>query len=271
MLNINTNITQGGRVVVNGALDKEDLVHRKTVDLKSGTPFKKLYDNSSTDDIYMHIVPGEPLFMYKKRASVGGSKRRKTIRDTDVVVFSSLNGIIAKKQQSTKDFEDDLSFMGFADIQTVFNADGYTREDCVTQVGGLRTTVNTGGSAIRAGDMVYWALPSPNNIKSHSKIVAELLPVRKHQLFSEKTIEKRLIQEAKWREAKADENVDLLALTDMFGLVETAEDKATLLSKMYRDCFIGEYAKFRSKVIGTAMSNAKPGQEIDILIGSYSI
>lgn len=277
-INTNTHITQGGRVVVNAALDKEELMHRKTVDLKAGGKFKKLYDNSSTDDVYMHIVPGEPLFMYKKRVAVGCTKKRKMMRDTDLVVFSSLNGMIAHKDAEPECFHNELTFAGFADIQTLFNSEGYTRVDAVAQVGGLRTTVNTGDKPIRQGDKVYWSLPSRRSAKGHSKIVAELKPLHKHDMFSIENIKEELT-------AKLFDKSGKEMTSDLRDACEKAERKimgvatkdfdaktwAEILSSFSKDYFLREYADIKSRVIGTAMKSAKPGQEFDILINGYSI
>lgn len=267
-INTNTHITQGGRVVVNAALDKEELMHRKTVDLKAGGNKARLYDNSSSDDVYMHIVPGEPLFMYKKRAALGGSKKRKIMRDTDLVVFSSFNGIIGKRDQDPEDFRNELTFAGFADIQTLFDSDGYTRVDAVTQVGGLRTTVNTGDKPIRQGDLVYWSLPSKRSAKGHSKIVAELKPFRNYEMFGENAIKEELKDEdSELREACAKAGRMLTDSKEDF-------DKdvwAKILHGFSKEYFFREYSDIKSRIVGKAMKSAKPNQEFDILIGSYSL
>ena len=275
-ININTSITQGGRVVVNAALDKEEILYRKTVDLKAGGKSKRLYGNSSTDDIYMHIIPGEPLFMYKKRSAVGGKKKRKIVRDTDLVVFSSLNGIIASKDCTPEEFESNLTFAGFADIQTLFDSEGHTRTDAVSQVGGLRTTVNTGTSHIRQGDKVYWKLPSAHSARGHSKLVAELHPLRKYDIFSMENLleemnktstDKTGAESYSTLRSSLEDAYDDVVEDATFNVDTWAKIAHTIAKKYFHPC----YAEAKSRVIGTAMKSAKPGQEFDIQIGAYSI
>lgn len=271
LTNANTSITQVGRVVVNAAADSADLRARKIWEKKPHSGQKRLYENSSVDDLYLPIVPGEPLFMYKKKSTICGTKKRKVLRDTDLLVFSSFNGVIANKKQSADDFEDDVSFMGFADIQTTFNSSGNNTDDAVTQVGGLRTTVNTGDKFIAAGSQVYWALPNERTTRNHTKIVAKLLPLSRCDVFTPKALEKRIIEDEKSGDGLA---AFLFKLQEELQSDNASKDFnpkwwADKTSKLYREFYSGQAARLRSKVVGVAMSDAKPGQEFDVLIGAY--
>lgn len=271
-MNSNTSITQAGRVVVNARHDSEDLLARKLWDARPHGNQKRLYGNASTDDLYLQIMPGEPLFMYKKSSALSGSRKRKKLRDTDICVFSALNGVVAKKKHDPAGFEDELAFMGFADIATSFSTNADNTDDAVAQVGGMRTTVNTGGSKIMSGDIVYWSLPSERDVKSHSKVVAQLCPLKKRQIFTAKGIESTLMRDA-------DEKGKFSGMLQMMQDVikESEDDELDIklwsqnLAAIYEDFFIGDYAKLRSKIVGTAFSDAKPGQEFDILVGSYCV
>ena len=279
----NTNITQAGRVVVNANLDLEELGHRRTCELKPTSKTKRLYENAPIDDKYMHIVPGEPLLMYIKRASVGGVKKRKIIKDTDLVVFSSLNGILCKHNDDHEDLENFVTFVGFADIQTLFNSEGHTRVDAVAQVGGLRTTVNTGNSYISAGDIIYWSLPSEEQARGKGKIVATLNPVRTHDPFNAQRLQK-LLEEgfgADEQDETADPT-DSQALAVYVDAIRRRLDEspellnsnafwADTMSALCKHVFEPEYKKIKSRVVGRALTSAKPGQHFDIIIGSYSI
>ena len=271
-INSRTNITQKGRVVVNAAFDKEAIRYRKTAELKPGGRVKKVYENSLTDDKFMHIVPGEPLFMHKQRSAVGGVKKRKLVHDTDLLVFSSFNGLLCKTGATIEDVEKNLMFAGFADIQSIYNSDGYTNIDAVTQVGGLRTTVNTGESEIKAGDMVYWKMPTAREARGKQKVLASLHPVRKHDVFNNDKIKEML--------TSADESS--LQLQEFTAMMETRMSGATgpigadywadVISGLCKHFFEPEYKKLKGRIVGKAVSSAKPGAPFDIKIGgSYSI
>ena len=269
-INSRTNITQKGRVVVNAAFDKEAIHYRKTAELKPGGRVKKVYTNSLTDDKYMHIVPGEPLFMHKQRSAVGGVKKRKIVRDSDLMVFSSFNGLLCKTGASIEDVEMNLMFAGFADIQTLYNSEGYTNIDAVTQVGGLRTTVNTGESEIKAGDMVYWKMPTAREAHGKQKIVASLHPVRKHDVFN-KSIIKDMLTSNDESSLQLQEYVQTME-TRMSAAADPVDYWSDVISGLCKHFFEPQYKKLKGRIVGKAVSSAKPGATFDIKVGaSYSI
>ena len=265
-----TALTQKGRVVANTLFDKEDIQYRKTAVLKPGGKLKKVYANASTDDKFMHVVPGELLFSYNQRTTVGGVKKRKRLQDTELTVFSSLNGIVTKSNAEIEDLESNLIFAGFADTQVLYNSEGPVNVDGVTQLGGLRTTTNTGTSHIKQGDLVYWSLPTAREAHGRQKVVGAIRPLRKHTLFGEEEILKLLNSE------KGD-NLSLF-IDNVEG--KMAQSNGTLSKKEWAGIIAGiskyffepEYKKKKARIIGKALSSAKPGEEFDILIGgSYSI
>ena len=167
-LNSNTSATQQGRVVVNALLDIEELSLRKTIDLGVQTKlYARLYDNTSMEDHYMGILPGEVLFM---NASQLHGKRYRPIRDTHLIVFSSLNGILSSGSTSSSLTKaDQLHFVGFADILSEFDSTRMSDTGALAQVGGIRTVRNTGTKKIKPGDWVAWSLPDRSNVKTNKK------------------------------------------------------------------------------------------------------
>jgi hypothetical protein len=266
-MNFNTSTTQSGRVVVNATLDINDLISRKTIDLTTSSTLTKAYPHSSTEDHYLSVLPGEPLFMN----SNSFQKKRKAIKDTHLELFSSFNGFVTKKGTSLDDLEKNICFAGFADTVSAFNSEKITTEDVVVQMGGVRTTRNSGIYNIRTGDLVYWKLPSPTNIKSNSKILAELRPVRLHANFSKKSLYERLTR----NNADEDELVDLFNQVDTISAADdkkqSASDYAEHVEKLFNKVFYNEYGLIQSKIVGKALSDAKPNAEFDIVLGSYTI
>jgi hypothetical protein len=267
-MNLNTSASQSGRVVVNAILDVNDLVSRKTIDLSSSTNYEKLYPYSSTEDSWLSIIPGEALFMHRNNVQ----SKRKAVQDTYLEVFSSLNGLIVKKNQTIEEKENEMHFVGFADIRCDFDSKVVRNEDCVVQLGGIRTIRNTGPYNIRVGDIIYWKLPDKQSIQPNRKILAEVRPVKIWSDFSKEKLYKRIVEK--------DEDVlkDLFDQVDFVSNVSTVDeykDNAMRYSKhvsnLFSNVFMKEYTRIQSHVIGKALSDAKPNSEFDILCGSYTI
>lgn len=163
-----TSATQSGRIAVAGLLDINEIRMRKEQHQQG----KTIYTNASLEDHCFRIEPGELLLT---RPSAASGKKRSLNNSSDLLVFSSLNGIKSKvSTDEKKDLEEKLRCLGFADIVSEFNSHQMRWEDALVQIQGVRTTRNTGSRFIKTGDLLVWSLPSIEEAKRKHKIVASL-------------------------------------------------------------------------------------------------
>lgn len=243
-----TNAQQSGRVVVNAEFSGSDMTKRKTIDLAANSNFKRLYEGAILDDSYLSILPGEPLLMYKANAPSALNKKRK-FRDTTLQVFSSLNGLLRKNNETAADVEKTLQFAGFADIAASYDSQHVRDEDAVVQLGGVRSIINTGNQNIHLGDWLYWKLPDKFDYKN-KKIVAEIHPLKFDHLYSNAAIVKKL------REMKLD--------------FDPAEKKSEYIQKLLKE-YNSMFVEMTHKIVGKALSSAAPGGQLDVVLGRYAL
>jgi hypothetical protein len=121
-------------------------------------------------------------------------------------------------------------------------------------VSGLFTLVNTGEQLIEAGDIVVWSCDNLKLCKDNVRMPMSTVPLR-----TEKT---SLLQ--KFKEQLQFRTADPL-VQRMYDKKECSEDDLALLfESVTNDINIDA----TNRVIGQAMSSAKPGGAFDILIGS---
>ena len=121
-------------------------------------------------------------------------------------------------------------------------------------VSGLFTLVNTGEQLIEAGDIVVWSCDNLKLCKDNVRMPMSTVPLR-----TEKTT---LLQ--KFKEQLQFRTADPL-VQRMYDKKECSEDDlARLFESVTNDINIDA----TNRVIGQAMSSAKPGGAFDILIGS---
>jgi len=148
------------------------------------------------------------------------------------------------------------------------------------QVGGSCTIWNTGGRVIRPGQKIVWTFPSDpaqSGGRKRKHIAGE--PVTK-SLFAVQPLE------AEFTDGKATAAHDFVAA--MFGIhdpfkPESPESKSLAASLVKSGDSLSEqkdkyiaftkkaivlYEELRSRVIGTALSGAAPGQQFDIMLCS---
>lgn len=164
-----------GRVAVNCVRDDDAISTRVEF---SRSPNKgslyALWKNAPLDgDDIFTINPGD-VVLRARSAHV-----RSSIRDTDFVVTSSLNGLFtsldnlgANEVESIRvKARSELVLVGIADTESAHDSRDNTRNNpsFVTMIGGVKTTVNTGKKSIMQGDMIVWDLPE----------LTDNIPVRK--------------------------------------------------------------------------------------------
>jgi plastocyanin len=154
---------------------------------------------------------------------------RSTAYDNRLAVVTSWNG---GKPQSA-DSDHDVAFVGVAATRALHDeaSQHANEEDCVVQVGGLCTVLNNDDAQIAAGDWVAWDWPG-------GAVHTEGAPAAK------RTFRVR----------------SLNSLLSDFDGKDTADKELKLM--------LGNVL-LANRVIGRAMSTARPGDQLDILLGSY--
>jgi len=241
-------ITHDGRVVYNA---QRDWLHTKRC--KSCRGAVRVYNGDEFGEVECHsIQPYELVFrhhteLYKKYKP----------NDTDLSVFSSANGycISTAGQGSTrwdeatriKKMMEEITFAGIACNRALYDPSNHANEEgLAVQVGGLQTIYNTGSSDIHAGDIVLYSQPlnisNRGNPKAQRRRVIPGVPHSK-MLFS--TV-----------------RYDPTPTTGTMGGVDPPSNWKQYREKMY---------EIQRRVIGKAMSHAKPGAPFDILLGRYCV
>jgi hypothetical protein len=189
--------------------------------------------------------------------------------DTDVSVFSCANGmatsnakledVLRKPHMATYDVRgaaaesyvpnarvrhkrDSIEFAGVASNRAIYDERNSANEEALAvQVGGLQTIYNTGGNDICTGHVVLWDMPWLSERQEPMRRYAGI--PRKKKLFSTIAYKPDLVNEEIARIARAEGGVDEMAVV----------------------------WDFQRRVIGKALSSAKPGEPFDILLGHYCI
>jgi len=272
--NINSSVSEQGRVVVNADLDLLEINTRKKAFDRpdTGTSLRRLYENNNytTDDVFS-ILPGELCFMNVRTVS----HKRKLIRDKDVLIYSSFNGALIENDRSFREKEAEVVCLGVAGIETIYNSSTATvsQDQAVVQVGGCHSIRNTGPYLIQTGDLIYWSLPEPKDTIGQKKIVGATLPFRLPEIFTKESIEQDLLDPEGHEDLKNVFEAFAHQLETLSRSPLSAQRKyfAGFTSLLFQQVFRREQMNLKSKIIGRALNTAKPGQEFDILLGSYSI
>ena len=263
---LGTKITQQGRTVANAVFDNEFINVCKTQANEKRDHFEKVYPTASTDDVNMSMLPGEVAISHRKNHSMGSAKRRKLA--DGIMVISSLNGLQRPKNEPLEETQKRFRFVGFADIESLYTSTGVQNEDSVVQVSGLRTTINTGESHIKAGDQIYWSFPKYEHAARKKKVLVALNPVRNYYFYSKENM-KALLQQGGRRERLQNITAEFeKCMRELSGVVDERffECWATFMSEVTKEFIIPQFEQMKSNIIGTAMSSAKPNEPFDILV-----
>jgi len=253
-------ITTVGRVAYNARRDNVDLRKRRR---GNDTYDQKVYDkgpavsNGTSAEIYS-IHPHDLLLMNKshKKRRIGRTN------DTDIHVFASANNVRVdnpKPSDTQGDkrlkLREELTFGGIATNAARYDEHNNNNEETfASQFGGLCTIVNTGKEDIYAGDYVMWDLPRNEDKMNQwkhapkSKALFVVKPFRYDKVDSDDV---------------ADVATQMKAVLDAAGadVDENIKQMLTVFRKAHFDT--------TRRCFGRAMSNGKPNDSFDVLLGNY--
>lgn len=232
-------ITHAGRVVYNAQRDSIETHERKIAGRRNGGA-SRLYPLENDEDL--SIQPYELCIRNTKGSYVSHAPN-----DTDIHVFSSANGMFDYDNgKNKKRKRDTLDFAGVAANRAIYDPNNNANEAMLAvQVGGLQTMYNTGNGDINAGDIVLWDLPDEQNRPRIPGVNRSKL------LFATEAYSEKVASAAE-KAAVAEHD----AAQDADKLIKT-------LKVLHNDT--------QRRVIGKALSNAKPGKTFDILLGHYGV
>lgn len=150
-----SNITNSGRVVVNGYKDDLEIERRRRA-----IQNKRALFSGPTEDDQMSILPWEIALGRR----TGRGKRHYTMSNANFAL-TSLNGAGRLKNGNRTDAAveliEDLHFKGISGARALHDTKNQNPEvDLPLIVGGLVTMQNTGTLRINNGDFLYWDLPT---------------------------------------------------------------------------------------------------------------
>ena len=239
-------ITHAGRVAYNARRDF--LETRRRLSQRHG---QRLYGDDFGDS-ENHSIQQYELCMRSRKDRY----RHFAPNDTDLSVFSSANGLIISAedaqnantlQERVELVRDRLEFAGIASNRAIYDPNNNANEEgLAVQVGGLQTIYNNSDQEIMAGDIVLWDMPKLDSV--HGR------PINR---FPGVPHEKKLFATVPYKS-------DILKnqLMDMCN----ANGSEVAVSQ-----FLKLHNTVQRRVIGKALSTARPGQPFDILLGRYCV
>lgn len=294
---LRTPITHVGRVVQNARIDDLEYTTRKYANVNN--PFPKHYQVTWAGD----AVLGNPELMHVSRFSILIKNQKDSMignwnGDTDLRVFDCVNTmsktidlsapkddflnkelmtIMSRGEEDQMKFtlvsmveQEHVEFGGVAatdGAQVGFDprAMGGEPREIVSQLGGLTTVINTGLSEIKTGDIVVWYLPvhlasikhSGGTIDSKSSTNLEAMVAKKNGLPANKCV----IQVKSLNDALNDKMYQQYCLTPL----DYVDSSTDALAEYHRRRMLPYH-----KIIGRAISGAKPGHPFDLMLGNYS-
>jgi hypothetical protein len=286
-------VTQQAVVSVNAGFDRMYCNFRKEQD-QSQVP----RDLVSNDDHCFSIQQRELVFRLKNKYDKSLLKRPATngINDMMLKVFSSanmfpdarrfrpLNRMPATHLSDRAVLRDTVCFVGVA-ATPIDYMNKNQKDNLAVQVSGSCSIWNTGGYNIRPGQKIIWDMPSgPSGNLKRKTIMGE--PLNK-QLFAVMPLEcaytdgghqtaydfvSGLIETHphldKDKVGKTEEAKMLSAKLEELAAVPTGGSRVKPM-KEYLQLVISMYEEMRSRVIGVALSGARPGESFDIMLCSF--
>ena len=249
-------LTTQGRVAVNAIRDHQDTRIRQR-DLRID-PTNTVFGERFADED-QSIEPHELCLMFTKSQG-----RNAVPSDTDFNVFSNANGLRPRKRlrkgassetqterrkRQREALYEELQTAGVASNRARYDPTNTANEEMLAvQIGGLQTMYNTGNVPINAGHIIVWDLPEEANSRERprirgtnkSKLLFQTIPyevaAKKVSLAQKKAVE------AYDGDKDADKLIKALVALDL---------------------------QLRKRVVGKALSCAKPGKPFDLMLGHY--
>lgn len=288
--------TLQGRVTATSKLNFPEIKHR--LDVRKNPRLRAAYEQ-----VYPTSEVSEEIFIaYPMELGLSNIKENKTSGAAGTYqVFTSLNGYTVPKSEAKKNgsayqaMANNLRFAGVVSTKAVYSERPDGREDHTLQIGGVTNIINNSRERIHPMDLLLFKIPDAgiadnqqriNSFRGEprNKIVAEIEKYKpeKHAMSTERVYNKffEIINEMKDPTKKApvreqyEDSPDKLA----FDLVELAEaatsddrdktkQKIALILRELRN----HEQMINNRVVGRALSSAKPNDICRILVGYYSL
>ena len=248
-------LTTQGRVAVNAVRDHQDTRIRqrdRRID-PTGTVFGERFADEDQS-----IEPHELCLMF-----TAAKGRNAVPSDTDFNVFSNANGLRPRKRSRGSTNEtpekrrkrqraalyEELQTAGIASNRARYDPTNTANEEMLAiQIGGLQTIYNTGNLPINAGHVIVWELPENANSRDRPRIQG----VEKSKL---------LFQTVPYEAAAKKVSDEQRAAVAAFKRDDDADKLITALITLD--------LQLRKRVLGKALSCAKPGKPFDLMLGHY--
>jgi hypothetical protein len=232
-------ITPHGSVVVNVAFDTNVFAMKKN---KRDSHWQFRNDSDGI------VVKGDLVFRYKDCPK----RKRVSYNEPDLKVFSTVNGMPNEK---IHDLRNSVTFIGVANNDLV---PGPSKHASAT-VAGMITIRNTGPFSICAGEKIVWDFPDINDKRVGRKTFVTLPYDKARAKQSRRAILEKLqtcIDDGECDDKEIADFVDNIKGLPPMDALERTHD---FLDRKTR-------GDVETRIIGTAMSDAKSNESMDVLI-----
>jgi len=215
-------------------------------------------NQSSAKRAEFHYVAKHELVFRDKKTN---KRKRGAYNEPSLRVFATANGV-------TSETRDDVSFIG---VSNGTLTDGQHAHSAVT-IAGLTTICNTGNRTIEAGDTVVWDVNDAKDPDNKARKTFSTIPY--HEAFDHGADSHfaavgealNLGKAAKGNAAKCARMIDQISDSSLkSALIKAFNEKDSDLHEFLK-CYVHCTRAVDSRVIGTAMTKSKEGQEFDILL-----
>lgn len=240
-----------GAVVVNACFDH---AHAACLDQQSAKRSE-----------YHYVAKHELVFRDKKT----NKRKRGAYNEPSLRVFASANGV-------TKAARDDVSFIG---VSNGTLAEGAHAHSAVT-IAGLTTIRNTGTKPIEAGDAIVWDVDDARDPDGDNKCRRVFATVPYRHAFDEGaenhfSAVSQAIVDGRFSSSDEVPKNDSERCARMIEQIDDGSLKSALKTAFEREdsdlheflkCYAACTRSLDARVIGTAMTKAREGEEFDILL-----
>ena len=250
----NTFARQPGSIDVNVQFDYDEMARRRAASYRDSA--KKLY-RLGTDKQTLNVLEGEVLVTDQTKSGRN--------RDQRLHVFSSANGLVASGGLTKTSLFDRFTFAGVA-VTPVDVAGSNRDQGFVSAFAGLNKIFNTGDGQIHAGDIVLlsapgWDVkrngPAGSRMGGTSRTTASNKGLPRDKIRFGVTSMR--YSKDDFAKQVASENPQGRAKEVSDAITKREKEKATRL-------ILDQFHSMQRRVIGKALSHAKPGQAFDIVL-----
>ena len=205
---------------------------------------------------FHYVAKHELVFRDKKT----NKRKRGAYNEPSLRVFATANGV-------TSETRDDVSFIG---VSNGTLTDGQHAHSAVT-IAGLTTICNTGNRTIEAGDTVVWDVNDAKDPDNKARKTFSTIPYHEafdHGADSHFAAVGAAIDDAakgnaaKGNAAKCARMIDQISDSSLkSALIKAFNEKDSDLHRKFLKCYVHCTRAVDSRVIGTAMTKSKEGQE----------